>query len=370
MNILVIGNGFDLAHGLPTSYKDFVKFCDLFIQFYEKDGKLEWTVEKYHKFLVDLFEKGRKEQETRKVVLELYDLLERNSWFEYFHDENIRDNWTDFESEIAKVIQALDRVRKEIVVNVEAGGSIWTTPDDYNLDILKPAIVDLPKRIGLEDIKEYKNRLLNDLNKLTRALEIYLSLFINSCEVKKEIDIINAINADFVLSFNYTNTFNRVYGLKSAKAGKKVEYDFIHGTANLKHTVETCNMVVGIDEYLEDIDMDMDNEFIQFKKFYQRIYKQTGCTFENWIGKRDTNDASKFPTKVYVFGHSLDVTDKDVLEALINNKHTKTYIFHHDKEALGKQIANLVKVIGEKELIKRTGGKTKTIEFKEITKRK
>lgn len=26
MNILVIGNGFDLAHGLPTSYKEFLKF--------------------------------------------------------------------------------------------------------------------------------------------------------------------------------------------------------------------------------------------------------------------------------------------------------------------------------------------------------
>lgn len=27
MNILVIGNGFDLAHGLPTKYMDFLFFC-------------------------------------------------------------------------------------------------------------------------------------------------------------------------------------------------------------------------------------------------------------------------------------------------------------------------------------------------------
>lgn len=26
MNILVIGNGFDLAHGLPTKYGDFLKW--------------------------------------------------------------------------------------------------------------------------------------------------------------------------------------------------------------------------------------------------------------------------------------------------------------------------------------------------------
>lgn len=27
MNILVIGNGFDIAHGLPTSYQEFLRFA-------------------------------------------------------------------------------------------------------------------------------------------------------------------------------------------------------------------------------------------------------------------------------------------------------------------------------------------------------
>lgn len=27
MNILLIGNGFDLAHGLPTQYRNFLDFC-------------------------------------------------------------------------------------------------------------------------------------------------------------------------------------------------------------------------------------------------------------------------------------------------------------------------------------------------------
>ena len=29
MDILVIGNGFDLAHDLKTSYKDFLEYCVL-----------------------------------------------------------------------------------------------------------------------------------------------------------------------------------------------------------------------------------------------------------------------------------------------------------------------------------------------------
>lgn len=28
MEILVLGNGFDLAHKLPTQYKDFLDFCE------------------------------------------------------------------------------------------------------------------------------------------------------------------------------------------------------------------------------------------------------------------------------------------------------------------------------------------------------
>ena len=67
---------------------------------------------------------------------------------------------------------------------------------------------------------------------------------------------------------------------------------------------------------------------------------------------------------LYIFGHSLDVTDKDILRDLILNDNVYTTIFYHDKDTMGQQIANLVKVIGQDELIRRTGGSEKTIEFK------
>lgn len=37
MNILVIGNGFDLAHGLPTKYTDFLEFCKMVSKIYEDE---------------------------------------------------------------------------------------------------------------------------------------------------------------------------------------------------------------------------------------------------------------------------------------------------------------------------------------------
>ena len=68
--------------------------------------------------------------------------------------------------------------------------------------------------------------------------------------------------------------------------------------------------------------------------------------------------------KLYIFGHSLDITDKDVLRDLILNDNVYTTIYYLNKGVMGQQIANLVKVIGQDELIRRTGGSTKTIEFK------
>lgn len=68
--------------------------------------------------------------------------------------------------------------------------------------------------------------------------------------------------------------------------------------------------------------------------------------------------------RLYILGHSLYVTDKDILRDLILHYNVHTTIFCLNKDVLGQQIANLVKVIGQDELIKRTGGSTKTIEFK------
>ena len=68
---------------------------------------------------------------------------------------------------------------------------------------------------------------------------------------------------------------------------------------------------------------------------------------------------------LYIFGHSLDITDRDILRELLLNDKVYTTIFYVNKDVMGKQIANLVKIIGQDELIRRTGGSDKTIEFRQ-----
>lgn len=44
MNILVIGNGFDLAHGLPTKYTDFLGFVERFENLKKFNDNVKWWI--------------------------------------------------------------------------------------------------------------------------------------------------------------------------------------------------------------------------------------------------------------------------------------------------------------------------------------
>ena len=69
------------------------------------------------------------------------------------------------------------------------------------------------------------------------------------------------------------------------------------------------------------------------------------------------------PNNIYIFGHSLDITDGDILSKLINMPNTKITIYYHDMEALSKYIPNLVKILGEDELISMVHGMNAKILF-------
>ena len=121
MNILLIGNGFDLAHELPTKYTTFLTVCDIISGIYTNEPntylirKLS-LIENYK----DMYELLKKLIEARDIpddkidssdnkISELYENINGNFWFAYFVHNSLlkRDYWIDFETEISNVIQKL-----------------------------------------------------------------------------------------------------------------------------------------------------------------------------------------------------------------------------------------------------------------------
>ena len=128
-------------------------------------------------------------------------------------------------------------------------------------------------------------------------------------------------------------------------------------------------MVLGIDEYWGIDDRDTRTNFTIFKKFAQRIQKHTGIenykylseinrfyekNKQRWTGNVDMNTTHPVGVSyVYIFGHSLDITDKDILSGFIGADSTSVIVYCYDKGVEGELIASTIRLIGEEPLLKK-----------------
>lgn len=191
-------------------------------------------------------------------------------------------------------------------------------------------------------MKYLKKRLLLDLNKLIRCFEIYLKDFVENIDKRLlSLDIYN-LKIDKVLTFNYTNTYLKLYN-------NDVECDYIHGKADINNTMITNNMVLGINDYLKESERFTNTQFIEFKKYYQRLIKLTNSHYRKWLDEINNKNQNVIHN-VYIFGHSLADTDHDILREFINNPKLKITIFYNDSNQYSSQICNLVHLIGPDKL--------------------
>lgn len=350
MNILVIGNGFDLWHGLPTRYTDFVNFIKVLKSMLPDCGEREFInaikvsplCKDYPQFksLFTDFHSNSSSHSNQIQEIMTY-LIKNNSWINYFIKKDISNkNWTGFEGDIAKVINKYYSSFERVKHNGEGAAASF-----FN-DILKMQFSmwqDFTSQDQLID------NLLIDLKRLIRCLEIYFCLCLDLIPVEKKLDCVSGMNTiDKVLSFNYTNTFERVY---ASCFPEKPEYCYIHGRASLTNNIDSNNMVLGIDEFLDPVSRNSDLEYIGFKKYYQRILNQTDYNYTQWLKEQSEKN-------IYVIGHSLDSTDQDVLRDLFlqdrfhnaavesSPDQVRIKVFYHNRENNATQIKNLVKVLG------------------------
>lgn len=375
MNILVIGNGVDLAHGLPTRYWDFLTFAkaikklDLdswgeeITEFENRLDALRINVDTKKYILNNVFSKNNRS----KIINELM-MVKENIWIDYFlkycYEKCKHKGWIDFETEISNIIKNLDRAKQNRSKNRalklnDAENKVESFINEY----IK-AHGKLPSMIRDFNNEDYTDNIIEVLEKsldeLIRSLEIYLIEIVEKIDIKIRVPEIESLNIGKVLSFNYTSTYKRLYESND----KSIEYDYIHGKAENDRNIEDNNMVVGIDEYLDENRKNSDVEFIKFKKYFQRIHKQTGSQYKEWLS-HIKNTRSINVNHIYFFGHSLDVTDKDILNELIKCKNVVITIFYLNKKVYAQQIANLVKVIGCDELIERVSKPNPKIIFEQ-----
>ena len=284
--ILILGNGFDLAMERKTRYSDFVEFANNL--FLEKEANLQ-------SFL-----------NSNNIDIEKY----KDNLFLRFINENksiLGENWSNLERMISQLAEAIDfyrlnpdsiylsgkntlrvvyvdKFREEIVSQENFASKMFVAEIFYE----KFTILGwdtLERRIAISKLNDF---FINHLELLTNLLEIYLSyrdyidFEINQISpVETALDAITDISESYVISFNYTHTPNKLYNISLEKT------HFIHGEIDLSRQKSEINtMVFGI----EDKEIDVNSSLIPYQKYYQRIVKETGSEYLDFLKPRRAED--------------------------------------------------------------------------------
>ncbi|TCB65406.1 AbiH family protein [Acinetobacter sp. ANC 4178] len=475
MNILIVGNGFDLSHYLPTKYDHFMdvmaaiekkdlgkpiqnvlnnpvntlpdlilKVLDIKLATDEKTYKmnfnslfLECRDKKFIDKTKEIYDISSVELSIEKIVKFQYK-LKNNYWYQYFKD-HVREvkTWIDFETKIndalrvvAKFIVSLDSKLDEFgsfshEINFYGGGEprqIFLTreqcnlleklnilnsgyfidQDDYDergysfsvsIDIGDPDHGSLRFYINDQYIQKYSGyvKLNNDnlFNYLQEILDefiiifnLYLDLIVSQLSSTDTFSIESEdwIYPDKIFSFNYTNTYQRLH--------KSVEVEYLHGSCG-----QNQNIVLGVSD-LEDESLKKIKAY-GFTKYQQKLFKDTDYLFlDKYKNKVASNKKEIEDFKVeykgrlqqamsgltrlenesflnlnfYIWGHSLDVSDKDYIIDLFSlnddmDRNVRVTVYYFNKPAKFALLNNLLAILGKDKI--EQWMKNKWLQFKE-----
>ncbi len=378
MNILLLGNGFDLNHMFPTSY---INFLNTVVFLIDADREKISTIkhifgdeelQKKDSFIQKCYEKHKRIYagiSLEKDLLEkMVEKAKQNSWFNYLSGSVAKNmTWIDFEKEIVRVLKAFNNffesdifrlTNKQVIFDfakLKSGEdkyiikcfSYFFEEKNVNIGInvemmqIKDEYV-IEKIVGSGTYHLCQDKIISTLYmsllELADILKMYLKLFVDvPSKAYSNLDITPRFesipSAKHIYSFNYTNTYEILYN------SNNVEH--IHGNTD-------TDIILGVNPDETDELYNIDTAFLQFKKYFQRTFYATDNSFLEKIFVQQRAQTLE-ETKLYVVGHSLDSTDKDVIKMVFEIAN-KICILYYNDTSVKDQIKNLVEIYGKQGL--------------------
>ncbi len=386
MNLLVVGNGFDLAHGLPTRYSDFLDFLTLCV--------LEWhDWRKFHVWpgesnpwkndaciLDDLVQTIKSNQKVSEKVVEIFEtnksdiekafgkegtlsIFNDNTWVRYclyvyaYKKSFAKEfNWIDIEDEMLRFIRYIEsqKYTGTSVTYLSMNLPYYKFPDNYTtiqFDV-RSVIRAMSSSNIPEDMLKRKifEHLFRELEQFSESLKFYLSLVMEQFrENPTSIFAINtnakeSIYVDHIVSFNYTYTAQMCYGNNN-------NVHYVNGQ------LEDEKIILGVENPSLDKTHDYCDNYVNlFFKNIQRILYNYGYTYSTWlyeytdtIGNRVLFDGETVSgVNVHIIGHSLAISDKYILTDIIMSA-DRVSIYYYNEQDKKDKITNLYRLLGDKD---------------------
>ena len=352
MHILIIGNGFDLAHGLPTRYSDFMKQI--------QDGS------DFYDFVVNDPSFSKKIFNRVKDSIVLKHLKSKLQ---------INEGWIDFENEIREIIDSMCELpsllkRKTYIQNKEVESNFVLEGERINE--VAPFIyrILLHHKVikyqwTLDELRKLEKNVHRQIHDFIELFKEYIVWIIQTkMDLLSPINIFSRMKVDCLLSFNYTPTFLKLYDIQSENICH------VHGEIS-ENGNNGIVMGVGSDFY----DEHKHDKYVEFFKFYQCYKYSTNKNYLDWIDKLkngyiswdttfellDANDSF-----ISIFGHSLDPTDRNILRPFLDLKAVPVFIYYLNDINRFELEKNLLKILGKELFSKYLAEKNPKIQFKKI----
>ena len=384
MKILMLGNGFDLYHKLPTAYINFMHIISRFhnnymdsipvtmesflndSDFLDSDKIIKASYEAYK----EIYKEIEITQEEHQQIVK----LKNNYWFKFFNISCPNElTWIDFEKHIYDVVTAFDCFFKKIyfsdedenifVLNCEKKTDYILRCFNYFFNYSEEAgqirfegklyeqfqvasnfTKQEPEGSGIFVVDKEKivDFLYNQLNELSAVLKLYFDIFVRRLiEHESFKSIVNSndifMNCKYTVNFNYTNTFESLYSNNTMCI-------HLHGSLN-------DNIILGINADKYDEVHQLDTTFLKFKKYYQRVIYKTDYEFikmKEEIFDLKGRFGNRVNSNLVVFGHSLDKTDEDIIREMFDLS-DKITIYCYDFDSLNSALNNLISIYGRRD---------------------
>lgn len=315
----------------------------------------------------------------------LFGHLSSNMWFNYLIKSiNPKDKWIDFEREIGYVISALKKllttfvysgndgllfVQEKSIEHIcnffpffadvqKASYKMYNNLPTLCLLVKDEFMIEEPFGSGrfLIDKRKIASTLFEDLRKLADTLHGYLKWFVErplidilqkGCVEKDQLLSTWQWTNTKVISFNYTHTLDDMFDPIGISPS---EIYHVHGeiegiAIDEGKNISSSSIVLGINSDKSDELDDLDVSFIQFKKFFQRVFFGTDLGYLDFMNRYEEKESKEY--NLYVIGHSLDATDKEVIQECFYHA-SRIFVFYHSEKSLADYVRNLVSIFGKK----------------------
>jgi hypothetical protein len=315
--LVIIGNGFDLAHGLKTSYRDFLldylkKTIDKVIREHHHEDDL-WDVSTSRNYeapksdWLDRFDNFKELKEHAESILVKFKF--KGSFFKEVCKDVENKNWVDIENLFYKSLT-------EIIFKPESHNAKDEVEELYSeFNQLKKLLIQyIQYESGSYELKrDMEGKIHNILGRNLHEL--------SKTGLKLSLEDSDEIDKTILLNFNYTSIVEQY--MKELN-GKRFDEIKIHGNVNEENSI-VFGFGDDLDKHykeIEELNVNRYFEYIKSFKYFQNTEYQKLINFIK---------AGRF--EVYVLGHSLGLSDRTMLNQIFESKYmvrVKMFYYEHD----------------------------------------